>query len=143
MTTMTPMADPILRLDDLREELLAGEWLVLDAPLLHDLDAWTHGRLQWTTAKAARTVTRADSIDAILEGVRAGRLVPVYRGAVVRYGDDLDESAAALRHPSLTCATLPGSDTLTRDAVAALRVQLAAADDWCERLVEKAVEERM
>jgi len=86
MTTMTLAADPILRLDDLRDELLGGEWLVLDAELLHDLDAWTHGRLQWTPAKAARTVTRADSIDAILEGVRAGPSCPFIAGRLYAMG---------------------------------------------------------
>jgi len=134
MTTTTLMDDPTLRPEALRTELLGDEWLVLDAELLRDLEAWTDGRLQWTPAKAARTVTRADSIDAILEGVRDGRLVPVYRGAVVHYSDALEESTAALRHPSLKCAKLSGSDALARDVVVTLQAQLAAADEWSERL---------
>lgn len=97
--------------------LLTENWIAVDAALLTDFDAWLAGGLEWTPDTAYRPVTRADQIDAVLEGVRAGRLVPFEAGDFLHYEDALDaEVVRVLTHSARSAI----SEVALERAVAAL-----------------------
>jgi hypothetical protein len=155
----TTLPQPTPTGEKLRTALLSGSWIAMDAALVADLDAWMNSRLEWSPTAASGPVTRTDQIGAAMEGVRAGRLVPVERGQVVGYEDALVleavRSAALFRDgwagdaflhqavAEIEADSMPGcsqrpvpcaSDRLTRATIARLLAQVSETVYWSEQL---------